>query len=61
MEAIFVALTVNGDLTTGSPGKRLLRFALPIIFINLLQAVYNVPVSSSAKRLSVMNPKLSVA
>ncbi len=42
MEAIFVALTVNGDLTTGSPGKRLLRFALPIIFINLLQAVYNV-------------------
>ena len=42
MEAIFVAQTVNGDLTTGSPGKRLLRFALPIIFINLLQAVYNV-------------------
>lgn len=37
-----MALTVNGDLTTGSPGKRLLRFALPIIFINLLQAVYNV-------------------
>ena len=37
-----MAQTVNGDLTTGSPGKRLLRFALPIIFINLLQAVYNV-------------------
>ena len=34
--------TEHGSLTTGSPGRRLLRFALPIILINLLQAVYNV-------------------
>lgn len=37
-----MAQAVNGDLTVGSPGRKLLRFALPIIFINLLQAVYNV-------------------
>lgn len=37
-----MAQPVNGDLTVGSPGRKLLRFALPIIFINLLQAVYNV-------------------
>lgn len=30
------------DLTTGSVAKKLYRFALPIIFTNLLQAIYNV-------------------
>lgn len=30
------------DLTTGSIAKKLYRFALPIIFTNLLQAIYNV-------------------
>ncbi|MCD8364752.1 MAG: oligosaccharide flippase family protein [Clostridiales bacterium] len=30
------------DLTTGSVWRKLYRFALPILFTNLLQAVYNV-------------------
>ncbi len=33
--------TARGDLTAGAPGRRLLAFALPILVINLLQAVYN--------------------
>ena len=32
----------KGDLTAGAPGRKLLAFALPILVINLLQAVYNV-------------------
>ena len=32
----------RGNLTVGDPGKKLLGFALPIILINFLQAVYNV-------------------
>ena len=32
----------RGNLTVGDPGRKLLGFALPIILINFLQAVYNV-------------------
>lgn len=32
----------RGNLTVGSPGKKLIAFAIPIIIINLMQAVYNV-------------------
>ena len=32
----------RGKLTVGSPGKKLIAFAVPIIIINLMQAVYNV-------------------
>lgn len=32
----------RGNLTVGSPGKKLIAFAVPIIIINLMQAVYNV-------------------
>ena len=32
----------RGNLTVGDPGKKLLCFALPIILINFLQAVYHV-------------------
>ena len=32
----------RGNLTVGEPGKKLLAFALPIILINFLQAIYNV-------------------
>lgn len=32
----------RGNLTIGDPGKQLLAFALPIILINFLQAIYNV-------------------
>ena len=32
----------RGNLTVGDPGKKLLGFALPIILINFLQAVYSV-------------------
>ncbi len=33
--------TIIKDLTVGSPVKQLLTFALPFIFANLLQQVYN--------------------
>lgn len=35
-------ISERGNLTVGSPGKKLIAFAVPIIIINLMQAVYNV-------------------
>ena len=37
-----MTVDTRGDLTAGAPGRKLLEFALPILIINLLQAVYNV-------------------
>ncbi len=31
----------KGDLTAGAPGRKLLAFALPILAINMFQAIYN--------------------
>lgn len=31
----------KGDLTAGAPGRKLLAFALPILVINMFQAIYN--------------------